>query len=77
MMFEIEDVPVTHVPSKGKTGLTYQLSMMKVGQSVLTDKGYNSAYQCIRAAKGRLKNPLVGEFSIVPEGDNFRVGRTA
>lgn len=76
-MYEIEDKPVTPVFGGNRNGLTAQIAAMKPGQSVLTDKTYNSIYQCLRAAKGRQKNPVVGEFAIVPEGDKFRIGRTA
>lgn len=76
-MYEIEDKPVTPIYRGKANGFTAQLSAMKVGQSVLSDKSYNSIYQCIRAAKGRQKQPVIGEFLIVPEGKKFRVGRTA
>jgi len=74
-MYEIENVAMSKPVNKGP-GLTKQLGMLNVGQSILVDRSYPHIYATIRFARARVKNPLVGEFVIAPEGDGkHRVGR--
>lgn len=69
----IEDIPII-APVRGG-GLTNTLRSMNVGQSVLVDLSYQYIHATIRQAGRSVKNPLVGQFAIVPEGRKFRVGR--
>lgn len=72
---QIEDIAVSATPYRN--GLTDKLAALGVGQSVFVDTTYQAAYQCIRQAKFRRKNPLSGSFRVVVEGSGVRVGRTA
>lgn len=63
-------------PSTFRTGLTADLDRLEVGQSVVYEMTYPSAYNCIQQAKRRKSNPLTGEFRVKNEpGGKVRVGR--
>lgn len=71
--FTIEDIALGPVPVH--TGVTEQLFKLKVGQSFLSTQSYGAAKACIRAAKKRKNNPLVGNFRVMRIGEGVRIGR--